>query len=147
MTKYVVGFLFDKSIELVVLIEKQKPEWQKNKWNGVGGKIETEETPLQAMVREFKEEAGLEINDWRQYCIICGNNFEIYIFYSIVEAEHLMRVRTMTDENIGVWSLARVNIWNFPLLPDMRWILPMAIVAINEKRTENYKILVNHGTK
>jgi len=42
---YVAGFMFSPDLENVVLIEKQKPEWQKGKYNAVGGKIEDGETP------------------------------------------------------------------------------------------------------
>jgi len=147
MIKYVAGFLFDRSLNMVVLIEKQSPEWQKDKWNGVGGKVEAGETPLQAMVREFKEEAGLDILDWQQLCTIHGRNSEITFFYSVTEAEHLMNVRTLTKERLGVWSLARVNMWNFPLVSNIRWILPMALVAIKEKSTQTFDISVNYGTK
>jgi 8-oxo-dGTP diphosphatase len=43
-TQYVLGFLFDPSQKDVVLIKKLKPEWQKGKLNGVGGKIEEGES-------------------------------------------------------------------------------------------------------
>lgn len=147
MIKYVVGFLFDKSLNMVVLIEKQSPEWQKDKWNGVGGKLEPGETPLQAMIREFKEETAMDVTDWTQFCTIHGRNSEITFFYSVAEAERLMEVRTVTKEQLGIWSLARVSMWNFPLLPNIRWILPMALVAIKEKPTESFKISVDYGTK
>lgn len=147
MIKYVVGFLFDKSLNMVVLIEKQSPEWQKDKWNGVGGKLEPDETPLQAMIREFKEETALDIVDWTEFCTIYGRNSEITFFYSVAEADRLMEVKTVTKEQLGIWSLARVSMWNFPLLPNIRWILPMALVAIKEKPGETLKISVDYGTK
>src|ERR1017187_8022978 len=102
MIKYVLGFLFDKSLELVVLIEKNTPARQKNKWNGVGGKIEQNESPYQAMVREFEEEAGIAIIDWQQYCTVYGDDFEIHCFYSVVESKCLMGVKTMTKEKLGI---------------------------------------------
>ncbi len=58
---YVAGFLFEPYMERVVLIQKEKPTWQKGRLNGVGGKMELGETPLQAMQREFREETGLDI--------------------------------------------------------------------------------------
>ena len=39
MTRYVVGFVFNKSKTEVMLIEKQRPLWQKNHFNGIGGHI------------------------------------------------------------------------------------------------------------
>jgi 8-oxo-dGTP pyrophosphatase MutT (NUDIX family) len=54
--RYVVGFLFSEDESRVLLVWKNRPAWQDGKLNGVGGKIEAGETPLQAMEREFKEE-------------------------------------------------------------------------------------------
>jgi 8-oxo-dGTP pyrophosphatase MutT (NUDIX family) len=59
VTRYVAGFLFDPKGELVLLIEKKRPEWMAGKWNGVGGRIGAGETPLQAMARKGEEETGL----------------------------------------------------------------------------------------
>jgi len=86
----VVGFMFNRHGDAVVLIEKKKPDWQKGLLNGVGGKIEVMESPIDAMVREFKEETGadtlpgmwqpfakMEGDDWEVYCL-CGFSNVIY---------------------------------------------------------------------
>lgn len=44
----------------VLLVLKNKPGWQKGRYNLVGGKIEKGETPIEAAIRELKEESGLE---------------------------------------------------------------------------------------
>lgn len=47
MQEYVLGFAFTpkdlKGNQKVVLIEKLKPEWQKGKFNGIGGKLEKDD--------------------------------------------------------------------------------------------------------
>lgn len=60
--KYVVGIVYNK--ENVLLISKKRPAWQVGMLNGIGGKIEPGENPLQAMIRECKEECNLDIEDW-----------------------------------------------------------------------------------
>lgn len=55
---YVAGFLFSENLLSVALIRKEKPAWQKGCLNAIGGKIEENETPFEAMKREFTEEAG-----------------------------------------------------------------------------------------
>lgn len=56
---YVVGYAFRADYGAVALIEKRKPAWQAGKLNGIGGKIEPDESPAGAMSREFAEEAGV----------------------------------------------------------------------------------------
>jgi 8-oxo-dGTP pyrophosphatase MutT (NUDIX family) len=56
--RYVLGFVFNRNLGRVLLVLKNRPAWQANKLNGIGGKIEVGETPLQAMEREFREETG-----------------------------------------------------------------------------------------
>lgn len=72
MKLYVCGFLFSPDRSRVVLIRKNRPVWQAGKLNGVGGKIEPGETPHDAMVREFREEAGLLIPTWQPMLQITG---------------------------------------------------------------------------
>lgn len=43
----------------ILLVEKDRPDWQKGRLNLVGGKIEKGETPEQAALRELQEESGL----------------------------------------------------------------------------------------
>lgn len=63
--EYVVTFLFTTSMDKVWMVEKQKPEWQKGCLNGIGGKIEKDELPKEAAIRELKEEANYF------YCVLC----------------------------------------------------------------------------
>lgn len=72
MKHYVLGFAFvDRS---VFLIKKIKPDWQRGLWNGLGGSIESMETSLDAMVREFYEESGVQTNqsDWEFILTVQG---------------------------------------------------------------------------
>ncbi len=117
MWKFVMGFLFDGQGN-VALIEKNRPDWQKGCLNGIGGQIEKGEKPLQAMVREFEEEAGPEIT-WRQFCTLKGDGYRLYCFTSKDKAE----ISTKTDEKVGWYAVA-----NLPanLVANSRWLIPMA---------------------
>lgn len=62
MKQYVLGFAFSRDHKDIVLISKIKPQWQAGKLNGVGGKVEPNEKRFYAMIREFKEETGVDTN-------------------------------------------------------------------------------------
>lgn len=59
--RYVVGFIFSLDRQSVLLIRKNRPQWQLGKLNGIGGEIEKGETPHAAMTRECAEECGIVI--------------------------------------------------------------------------------------
>lgn len=122
MTSYVLGFLFNMKGEVVWLIRKSKPNWQKGLLNGIGGKIEQNETPLQAMEREFKEEAGLEIKDWKEFCILTdeAKGFEVYCFYAFSE----LTPWTVTEEEV-VWH--KTSSIPKDALSNLNWLIPMAL--------------------
>jgi 8-oxo-dGTP diphosphatase len=64
-----------------LLIHKQKKDMNFNKFMGVGGKIESNETPNEAAIRETFEETGLTIEP-----IFKGNVF----FHNETYDEHMI---------------------------------------------------------
>lgn len=80
LREYCVGFAFFG--KYVLLVSKLKPIWQRGLLNGVGGEIEAKETPVQAMVREFREEVQLDTaeRDWRELCVESGPGYELHAF-------------------------------------------------------------------
>ena len=67
-----LGFIFDTSLEHVLLVHKNRPAWQAGLINGPGGKIEPGETALECMVRECQEETTLVIptKKWQHFATI-----------------------------------------------------------------------------
>ncbi len=115
--KYVVGFLFNNS--KLALIKKNRPEWQRGKLNGIGGHIKVGETPLEAMKREFSEEASDFINEWEYYCTMNYPEADVYVFRLFGD----YKIETKTDEIIAwypVDDLPRTVIAN------LNWLIPLA---------------------
>ncbi len=126
---YVLGFYFSKNSEHVLLIHKSQdkgPLSVRGKWNGVGGKVEKDETIITAMRREFKEETGIETfnPDWELKTWIFGaeDSFEINIFAAFGNPK---KARQMEAEEIGIFvtnrlpdNLASHTAWLIPLLLD-----------------------------
>ncbi len=136
MKKYVAGFYFDANKHKVALVLKQKPPWQRDKYNAIGGKIEPGETPEAAIKREFQEETGVVFSDWKLFLELCGDSWKVYFFSGVGDPQHC---RTCESEPIHVVNtLLATNLPN--LIPNLYWILPMALDAnIEHPVTINYR--------
>lgn len=124
---YSVGFLFNIEKTDVVLLQKIKgPPGidMLGKWNGVGGKIEENETPYEAMIREFNEEAGLFIIDWKLICVCTHRDNKIYFFSSFINTESMIKVKTMEEEKVKYWKINNLpeNIMN-----NLKYLIPIAL--------------------
>ncbi len=115
--QFVIGFLFRNGE--VALIEKKRPEWQRGKLNGIGGHIEQGETPLEAMKREFNEEAGELIDEWEYFCTMNYPEADIYCFRLFGEYS----VATKTDEIISWYP---INDIPNTVIPNLHWLIPLA---------------------
>ena len=128
MKNYVVGFLFSENEQSVLLIEKQRPDWQKGSWNGIGGHIEPEETPLQAIVREFKEETdmGSIPESWSNFLTCDYGDCIVYFFRAFAPYQWLLSAKSMTDEVVWVWTVEAVHNSSI-VIPNLKWIIPLAL--------------------
>lgn len=122
-TEYVCGFLLGGDNE-VALILKNKPDWQKGKFNGIGGKIENAESIHDAMMREFKEEAGIEVHGWHLFCELRdARGWTIHFLYSWMT--DLRRVHSCTSEQVVVKRIDNITMDNS--IPNLSWLIPMAL--------------------
>ena len=129
---YVAGFLFTDDSRHVVLIEKVRPEWQAGLLNGIGGHVEPGETPLEAMVREFNEETGVEVSTWKQFATLKGESDVQWTvhFFCAFDTRAFQRVEQMTDESpVKMW----VDSLDFDgTIPNLSWLIPMALTMKRE---------------
>ena len=124
-TKYVVGFMFDPTLSKVVLIRKKKPEWQNRLLNGVGGKVGDNipnETPEQAIHREFQEEAGVEGLNWQKFMTLTTPHSELHFFRAV---GNVHRAQTHTEEDIEIHDVHDVMDM-CDTIPNIRWCIQMA---------------------
>lgn len=120
--KYVVGFLLDPTLSKVVLMRKNRPDFQAGLLNGVGGKVEAGETALDAMRREFSEEAGMSGLEWSDYMHLTTERSEITFFRATGNVHAAV---TTTDEPVGVYGVADV-MDRCDTMPNIRWCIQMA---------------------
>lgn len=125
MQRYVVGFAFSMDRQRVLLIKKNRPDWQKGKLNGIGGKIEDNEDAYDAMEREFFEEAGVHTFDkWLPliYLADYDKKGEVNFFYTFMDISKCM---TMTDELVVPVHV--IGLCQLPIVDDLNWLIPMAL--------------------
>lgn len=72
---YTVGLVFTPDLEQVLLMHKEKPDWQVGFLNGMGGKVEDGESVVECITRECLEETCLSIpvDDWVQFATIIND--------------------------------------------------------------------------
>lgn len=132
MQPYVVGFLFRDEGKEVALVRKNRPLWQAGRLNGIGGKIEEGEEPIDAMIREFKEEAGAKVKDWKPFATMFGDDWIVSVFVSHAYAE----IQPLTDEHVGWYRAA--DIPTLHTVENLKWLVPMALVNDSFYATVSY---------
>jgi 8-oxo-dGTP diphosphatase len=130
MARMVVGFMIDESKENVVLIRKLRPEWMKGLLNGVGGKIEKDESPIDAMVREYKEETGVDTIPWNWYPFLTMTGGDFEIFYYMASGD-ISTVQTMEDEEIVIIPIDSIQLRDKTTIDNLPWILSLGLNVIN----------------
>jgi len=124
MQSYVVGFAFSEDTNHILLVRKLRPAWQQGSLNGIGGKIEPGEAPMEAMQRECLEESGLCL-EWEQRGLMRGVNgdgspFECHIFYAFSDAVWAFEQRE--DEPLGVYGVEALR--DEKLIANLRFLIP-----------------------
>lgn len=110
MKIYVLGYYFNRDLNRVTLIHKNRPAWQAGKLNGVGGHLEeSDASSMKAMEREFYEETGVTVMSWREVHVAGdGKEWTCHVFTSSGEATP----RTTTDETVVTIDISTLHAFN-----------------------------------
>ncbi len=121
----VVGIAFNESVTRVLLIEKKRPRWQAGYLNGVGGKVEEGEEPLQAMSREFEEETGIALppGAWVPCITYRGPDFEVHFYRIFLPDDLFDSAKTTTDEKVIPYTLDAVP--RIRTIYNLQWVIPL----------------------
>ena len=107
MLKYTIAFIL-RGDEILMLNRNYEPGL--GRWNGVGGKIEQGETPLQGIIREIYEETGITVNEQNvSYtgAVTWVNEYEksgMYAFIAEMPETFEYNTPIETDEGILCWK-------------------------------------------
>jgi 8-oxo-dGTP diphosphatase len=134
MKEYVVGFAFSSDKTRVLLIKKKRAPanvpHMVDKWNGVGGKIESGELPIEAMCREFKEETGVDTAKyiWDKFLVLRGDGFNVVFFHCFNDVV-VNHGATTEDEIVGPFYVKGLP---SNVMPNLRWLIPMALGHLDD---------------
>jgi 8-oxo-dGTP diphosphatase len=79
MKQIAMVLLFDRHGRLLIYLRDNKPEIPfPNHWDFFGGHIEEGETPEQALVREVREELGIELQEWQGFAAYACKEGDVY---------------------------------------------------------------------
>lgn len=112
----VLGYIFDKTTGKLILIIKNRPSYLAGKLNGIGGKIEPNETPVAAFIREVKEECNVDLTEDDVKDVGCftkmdfdgEDSYIIYVYRAVIDFSK-QDIKTMTDEEIGIYDQATIE--------------------------------------
>lgn len=137
MKHYVLGFAFNPQRTHVLLIRKDRPEWQAGRFNGVGGKVNSDymEDFEAAMIREFKEETGIDtrFGDWSHFADMCADNWTVHCFahYDLlarpVEPQQGETEKPFWISLGNVYELKPCAPGDGMMLSNLRWLIPLAL--------------------
>ncbi len=101
---------------LMVYRNKKPNDIHEGKWNGLGGKFEPGESPEECVIREVREESGLQIRDPRLHGLLMfpgfkGDDWYVFVFIAREFAGALIdspegRLEWIPDE-----KLTTLNLW------------------------------------
>lgn len=126
MKHYVLGLVFNKLKNKILLVEKNRPKWQAGRCNGIGGKIkDSDDSPLKAMERESIEETDVCFKFEHCTTFICPGG-TVFVFRAFSTCEMIQFIQK-EDEQLKIWSLNELP----PNIdPDLKWIIPVCLSTI-----------------
>lgn len=110
MKRMVLGFAFDRANDQVLLIRKNRPDWQAGRLNGIGGHMEGQDggSTRSAVRREFAEETAIQttLDQWRHCGIIQRfgkdltdkDEWTVSVYCTDLTGEQIDAVKKTTDE-------------------------------------------------
>jgi len=138
--EYVLGFCFEGPEvrnRFVVLIEKQRPDWQQDRFNGVGGHTKVGESPIDAMTREFREETGVVTlpDQWLKFATMSFQNGTAVHCFAMADTTAVASVYSQPGgEPIHVLGreFARTHA---RCLDNIRWLMEMGLAKLDRPKS------------
>ena len=137
--RVVVGIITDNE-EILLLLKKNNPDWQKGLYNGIGGKVELNTTPLETIIKKCQEELGVNILNWIELdSEISSSGIEIVYFLTTLNEGEIKKLQSQTDERAELFSIN-----NLPtnILQDLKIQIERQFFKPKNKMNRKIKLLI-----
>ena len=136
--RVVVGIITDN--KEILLLRKNNPDWQKGLYNGIGGKVELNTTPLETIIKKCQEELGVNISNWIELdSEISSSGVEIVYFLTTLNEGEIKKLQSQTDERAELFSIN-----NLPtnILQDLKIQIERQFFKPKNKMNRKRKLLI-----
>lgn len=136
--RVVVGIVTDN--KEILLLKKNNPNWQKGLYNGIGGKVELNTTPLETIIKKCQEELGVNISNWIELdSEISSSGIEIVYFLTTLNEGEIKKLQSQTDERAELFSIN-----NLPtnILQDLKIQIERQLFKPKNKMNRKTKLLI-----
>ena len=136
--RVVVGIITDN--KEILLLKKNNPDWQKGLYNGIGGKVELNTTPLETIIKKCQEELGVNISNWIELdSEISSSGIEIVYFLTTLNEGEIKNLQSQTDERAELFSIN-----NLPtnILQDLKIQIERQFFKPKNKMNRKTKLLI-----
>ena len=136
--RVVVGIITDN--KEILLLKKNNPDWQKGLYNGIGGKVELNTTPLETIIKKCQEELGVNISNWIELdSEISSSGIEIVYFLTTLNEGEIKKLQSQTDERVELFSIN-----NLPtnILQDLKIQIERQFFKPKNKMNRKTKLLI-----
>lgn len=115
MKRTVLCYIEKNKQYLLIYRNKKKNDLNEGKWIGVGGHIETNETPDQALLREVKEETNLDLLSFKLRGLIYFQNNDFKeVMYLYTSNEFVGNIKECNEGElhfINKSDILNLNLW------------------------------------
>ena len=125
MMNYVTAYAGDKNHDRIVMLVKDRPEYLKGVLLIPGGKIEEGEDPVQAALRELREETGLVATEGELMGTLHGTKSHISYIRVIFEDNDLDLQPREGETEKPFWVNPEAVVGDSRLMPNLRLIFPL----------------------
>ena len=115
MDKTVLTYIEKDNKYLMLYRNKKENDLNEGKWIGIGGHIEKDETPDMAMIREVKEETGLDVISYKYRGLVhfASDDYQEVMYLYTVDSfkGELIECDEGTLEFIPKDNIISLNMW------------------------------------